>query len=269
MSDRLSNGRIAVMMKILREGVQLSYEITGKGEQNFVLIHSTGGDHRFLAAQTHYLSQFGRVFSMDLRGHGESDKPKQEYTIEGFAEDIIFLCKENAIERAIFVGLLVGGSIAVEVANGMPELVSHQILLDPAVLLGLSDIQLLQDHIEDLKNPKESGFIENFADLMFFDVTETNRELALQALKKVSKQAFRSTFENLIQWNKSCQAKIKQGKMPTLLIQSSEPTCSEGVFREFCPHVVEGKVVGSGHWITLEVPDQVNLMIARFLRIYP
>ncbi|MGB6975896.1 MAG: alpha/beta hydrolase [Gammaproteobacteria bacterium] len=255
-------------MKIAREGVQLSYEITGKGDRNFVLIHSTGGNHQFMEAQAQYLAQFGRVLNMDLRGHGESDKPKQEYTIEEFAKDILFLCRENGIQRAIVVGLLLGGSISIELANIAPELVSHQVLLDPASLLGRYEIQLLQDYIEDLRNPKEENFVESLTDSMFFSTTESNKQLALKALKMTTKQAFASSFENLLKWNKTCQAKIIRCKMPTLLVESSEPLCSESAFREFCPHVVSGKVVGSGHWATLEVPEQLNLMINRFLMIY-
>jgi pimeloyl-ACP methyl ester carboxylesterase len=37
---------------------------------------------------------------------------------------------------------------------------------------------------------------------------------------------------------------------------------------ELCPTLVHGRVVGSGHFVQLEVPDQVNAMIRRFLEIY-
>jgi pimeloyl-ACP methyl ester carboxylesterase len=37
--------------------------------------------------------------------------------------------------------------------------------------------------------------------------------------------------------------------------------------RELRPDVLLGAVVGSGHWMMLEVPDQVNAMLDRFLQI--
>ncbi len=37
--------------------------------------------------------------------------------------------------------------------------------------------------------------------------------------------------------------------------------------KEVCPDVLLGAVVGSGHWMMLAVPDQVNAMLDRFLQI--
>jgi hypothetical protein len=39
------------------------------------------------------------------------------------------------------------------------------------------------------------------------------------------------------------------------------------VFSPTCPQLVIGKTVGSGHFLELEVPEQVNAMIERFLAI--
>ncbi|MGB6975843.1 MAG: hypothetical protein WBE18_00055 [Gammaproteobacteria bacterium] len=43
--------------------------------------------------------------------------------------------------------------------------------------------------------------------------------------------------------------------------------CSEDAFRKHCPQVEVGKVIGAGHWATLEGSKQVNAMIERFLEI--
>jgi pimeloyl-ACP methyl ester carboxylesterase len=37
--------------------------------------------------------------------------------------------------------------------------------------------------------------------------------------------------------------------------------------RAVCPHVVTGQTVGAGHFHQLEVPEQVNAMIERFLAV--
>lgn len=256
------------MMKILREGVQLSYDLAGKGEQNFVLIHSTGGNHLLLEEQFKYLSQFGCVLTMDLRGYGESDKPEQNYTIKGFADGVAYLCRENGIKKAIFAGLLIGGNIAIELANTVPGLVSHLILLEPAILIDPSMIWLIQEYIKDLKDPNKKNFIEDLAESLFFSISSDKKQLVLQALREASRQAFASTFEDLLRWNETGSEKIMNCKMPTLYIRSTEPFCSENALRQFCPHLIAGKVVGSGQWITMEVPDQVNAMIKRFLTLY-
>jgi pimeloyl-ACP methyl ester carboxylesterase len=40
----------------------------------------------------------------ELRGHGDSDKPEEGYSIEGLAEDIAWLCAQLGLEKPIIAG---------------------------------------------------------------------------------------------------------------------------------------------------------------------
>jgi len=40
------------------------------------------------------------------------------------------------------------------------------------------------------------------------------------------------------------------------------------VFARLCPQLVTAKAVGSGHFLSLEVPEQVNAMIDRFIALW-
>lgn len=51
-----------------------------------------------------------------------------------------------------------------------------------------------------------------------------------------------------------------------LLVGAMAPVDIER-FRELQTEAFVGKVVGSGHWLTLVVPDQVNAMLDRFLEL--
>jgi pimeloyl-ACP methyl ester carboxylesterase len=57
--------------------------------------------------------------------------------------------------------------------------------------------------------------------------------------------------------------------VPCLYVAANEPQprSDMGRFREMFPQVLDGKTVGSGHFCQLEVPEQVNAMIDRFLAI--
>jgi pimeloyl-ACP methyl ester carboxylesterase len=44
-----------------------------------------------------------------------------------------------------------------------------------------------------------------------------------------------------------------------------QPRSDMGCFREIFPQVLDSKTAGSGHFCQLEVPEQVNAMIDRFL----
>jgi pimeloyl-ACP methyl ester carboxylesterase len=57
--------------------------------------------------------------------------------------------------------------------------------------------------------------------------------------------------------------------VPCLYVAANEPQprSDMGRFREMFPQVLDGKTVGSGHFCQLEVPEQGNAMIDRFLAI--
>ncbi|WP_172622716.1 alpha/beta fold hydrolase [Aquicella siphonis] len=254
------------MMMKNRDGINLSYKIAGNGTLNFVLVHNAGGSRQFMNDQLEYLSCTARVLNVDLRGHGESDKPEQNYTVEGFAEDIVYLCQAHDIKKAVFVGLNYGVNVAIELAN-ISSLVSHLVLIDPPVLMEPWVIQLVQEHIDDLNKPAHENFAETLAEAVFLNITPDKKQVAINAFETTAKTALASTYENLLAWDKESVRKLQSCTMPVLYIQSGEPFCTEDALRTHCPHLMAGKVVGSGHWATLEVPDQVNSMIKRFLDI--
>ena len=151
------------MAKILCNGVNLNYCISGTGEKSFILLHNAGGNLHFMNYQLHHLSQKGRVVSIDLRGHGESDKPNKSYAVSVYAEDIISLCQELTIEKATVVGLNYGGVIAIELANMNPSLVSELVLIDPPILMEPWVKELIQNHIDELQNPNIKFFSQQLA----------------------------------------------------------------------------------------------------------
>jgi hypothetical protein len=56
-------------------------------------------------------------------------------------------------------------------------------------------------------------------------------------------------------------------EVPLLSIGSAAPSDAAADLRKACPTITVGQTVGSAHFNQLEVPDQVNLMIERFLAI--
>ncbi len=52
--------------------------------------------------------------------------------------------------------------------------------------------------------------------------------------------------------------------MPVLVIASAVPTNSTAYLHDINPDITTGQTVGAGHFLQLEIPGQVNLMIERF-----
>jgi pimeloyl-ACP methyl ester carboxylesterase len=97
------------------KGVKIWYASQGKGEP-VVLIHgwlSSGAMNWDLPGTTSLLAKDHQVITMDVRGHGKSDKPKKEdaYGPE-LVEDVVRLLDHLKIEKAHIVGYSMGGIIA-------------------------------------------------------------------------------------------------------------------------------------------------------------
>ena len=113
-------------------GVRIHYNVEGEGEP-VVLIHgfAVNGDINWrLPGITEALKKNFRVITMDLRGHGLSDKPHDatQYGLE-MVKDILRLLERLEIKRAHLVGYSLGGFIVLKLASTLPErLISAAVL---------------------------------------------------------------------------------------------------------------------------------------------
>ncbi|MCF2140320.1 MAG: alpha/beta fold hydrolase [Candidatus Lokiarchaeota archaeon] len=74
-----------------------------------------------------------RLLIPDLRGHGQSDAPDSDYTMEEIVADLDNVLRErNFPEKFILIGHSFGGSICVEFVSKYPERIEKLILLSTA-----------------------------------------------------------------------------------------------------------------------------------------
>ncbi|WXG39508.1 MAG: alpha/beta fold hydrolase [Candidatus Freyarchaeum deiterrae] len=118
-------------MKSRINDIQIYYEDTGEGVP-VVFVDGLGGDTRDWALVIPELSKEIRCIAVDLRGHGQSDKPNQPYTQSLFAKDIVTLLDQLGIDSAYFCGASMGGYTVLKTALSYPEKVRGIILVDVA-----------------------------------------------------------------------------------------------------------------------------------------
>ena len=82
-----------------RDGVELFYAEAGSGEPPVLLVHGWTCDHTAMVPLFTYFRRSHRVITVDLRGHGESDKPEQDYTMAVFADDLAWMCGELDVKN--------------------------------------------------------------------------------------------------------------------------------------------------------------------------
>lgn len=247
-----------------KEG-EISYLLEGKSAPCFLLIHNAGGSHEMMHPTITHFSKKGKVLAPDLLGHGLSETPQIDYAVHVLADCLIQLCQHEKMDQVIFIGLNYGGCLGIEMANRCPDLISHLILIEPTICMEAWIIQLVEEHIENLKNPQEE-FVQEVVDSVFMKAAKEERERALRILKKTPYFVKSSLYQQLLHWN---EQPLSPCSLPTLMIQTSQPFCTEEKARAVFSDLHVGKVVGSGPWATLEVPIQTHSMIDRFLELRP
>ena len=108
---------------------RMFYRLQGNaGRPVLVLSHSVGTDHAMWDLQVADLLPHFQVLRYDTRGHGASDAPAGEYSIELLGRDILGLADALEIAQFAFCGLSLGGAIGQWVAAHAPERVTHLVL---------------------------------------------------------------------------------------------------------------------------------------------
>ena len=78
-----------------------------------------------------------------------------------------------------------------------------------------------------------------------------------------------STFKSLFPWDVHRARECAQAcQVPVLYIEAAHRLEDLDRFAALCPQLVTAKAVGSGHFLSLEVPEQINPMIDRFVSLY-
>ncbi len=109
-------------------GHRVRYRLGGEGPA-IVLIHGITGSS---ATWEQILPQLARDFTVlapDLLGHGDSAKPRGDYSLGAYASGIRDLMIALGIDRATYVGHSLGGGVAMQLAYQFPERLDRLVLV--------------------------------------------------------------------------------------------------------------------------------------------
>jgi pimeloyl-ACP methyl ester carboxylesterase len=119
-------------VEVRADGMRLSCYLVGRGRP-VVLLHGLGGSKITWLPLLAGLSAKHRVIVPDLPGHGESDKPRADYSPRFYARTVRRLMDQLDVERAVVVGNSLGGRIALEMAVWSPRRVESLALFAPSI----------------------------------------------------------------------------------------------------------------------------------------
>ena len=118
------------------EGVALECDVwAGGAGVPFLLVHGLSSNRRLWVGVAARLQQLGHpVASVDLRGHGRSDKPPAGYDFATMGTDLLAVLDAVGFERAVLAGQSTGGNIVVDLAARAPARVAGVAGIDGGAL---------------------------------------------------------------------------------------------------------------------------------------
>ncbi|MEY2459370.1 MAG: hypothetical protein QOG30_1200 [Acidimicrobiaceae bacterium] len=274
-----------------RNGIRLAADAEGDPAAPPVMLFHGGGQTRHAWGTTlKVLGERGwRAYSVDLRGHGESEwDPDGDYTMDAFAADIRVLA-ESMPQPPALVGASLGGiaSMAAIGESEGPSIASALVLVDVAPTIEMEGAlrigAFMAEHMED-----GFGSLEEVADAIAVYNPHRPRPSDLSGLRKNLRQRpdgrwawhwdprfisgrFGSqdeTRSSLVDPER-LRVAAKKLTIPVLLVRGrmSDLLSEEGAqeLLELVPHARLADVAGAGHMVAGDRNDLFNDAVVSFL----
>src|SRR3954470_24230812 len=117
-------------------GHRLAYTQYGEGPRTCVLIHGLLVSQKMHQPLARALAARGnRVITLDLLGHGKSDRPRDmwRYSMSAFGEQVVGLLDHLDVDEAVIAGTSLGANTALEVLSLAPERVRGTVIEMPVL----------------------------------------------------------------------------------------------------------------------------------------
>ena len=251
----------------LDDGAKVTYTLSGKGRP-VVLLHCWAGNRRFWSEQLKVLSQSHKVLALDFPGHGESDVPEENLTVEKLAEDVHEVMQKLQLSPAVVAGHSMGGMVAQQLYISHSEDVSGLILV--ATIGSGLNVNLVSVRI--LKEAPQKGYRNSFLshfNSWFMSQSDPRhlkwiREQMLSTPEKVA-MSLAASLQKF-----DLRRHLPHVHVPTLVIcaggDASTTPADCSALAEWIPDAALVMVPATGHFVQIENPEAVNQAVGKFLK---
>lgn len=236
-----------------------------------VLLHAFPMSSAMWEPQREALKSF-RVIAPDLRGFGGTALAAPWF-IEHAVDDVL----ELGMERAVYVGLSMGGYVALRLAEKAPGRVRALVLCDTRAEADGNEAKLKRAAAVDLVRSRgTAAFVEPFLNDALSQKTKTEKPKAVEFLKgvagKSSPEAVASALAALAARG-DMTAALPGIKVPTAVLVGSQdkitPLPLAEVLRTRIPGAELHLIPDAGHFSNVENPEAFNERLVSFLNRLP
>jgi pimeloyl-ACP methyl ester carboxylesterase len=261
---------------------RLRYVIIGEGPP-LVLLHTLRTQLDMFQKIIPALARRFRVYALDYPGHGYSEIPDTEYTVELFVASVGQFLDRLDIEDATVAGESIGGTIALLLAARRNPRVRRVVAINPYdydrgrglrrsstlanLLFGLNNVPVLGATIIRLRSyPIEKHVFEGGVRRPGAMPPDLSREMYQVGNRRGHYRGFMSLVRHWPEWE---QARAEYGNIavPVLLLYGDHDWSRAGereADRQAIPGARMQVVPDASHFLSLDAPEEVVQAVVEF-----
>ncbi len=257
------------MPLIAANQTNLYYEMSGTGEP-LVFIHGLGSSTRDWEPQVAEFSKSYQVITLDLRGHGRSDKPAGPYQMAMFAADTAGLLAGLGVRPAHIVGISLGAAVAFQFALDYPERVRTLTIVNSGPSLGGTPQQA------EAEVNRRVGIVQQMGMRAMGQALSPNlfpkpehaalREKFNESWAENDPQAYIAATRSMLGWDVT--ARLGAITCPVLVIAADgdyTPVAAKEACVKLLPNARLRVIPDAHHATPIERPEAFNAALAEFL----
>jgi sigma-B regulation protein RsbQ len=251
--------------------------IGGRGERAMVFAHGFGCDQNMWRYVAPAFEDRFRTVLFDHIGAGGSDRaaydPEKYASLDGYADDVVALCRELEVSGGVYVGHSVSAMIGILAAKKAPDLFGKLVLVGPSPCYvddgdyvgGFSRAQI--DELLDFLDSNHMGWSQAMAPVIMgnADRPDLGEELTNSFCRtdpEIAKAFARATFLS------DNRADLADVQARVLILQCSNDVIAPQAVGEFVHRRLPGSELvlmeATGHCPNLSAPDETIAAIRAF-----
>ena len=245
------------------DGVPIHYETQGQGQPALVFVHGWAIDRRYWDAQVPAFARTRQVVTLDLAGHGQSGRGRQDWSVAAFGQDVRAVVEALSLEKVVLVGHSMSGNVILEAARAMPErvvgLVPVDTLLDVDEMTSDAEVKGAIAAFRADYKATASGFMRKY---MF---TDTTPKALIEDLVKDATSFPPEIGVPVLEhtWRHDPRPLLKEIHVPIVAVNADKFPTRLDHARQYAPQYDALIVKGVGHYLMREDPAAFNAQLAR------
>jgi pimeloyl-ACP methyl ester carboxylesterase len=249
------------------DGHKIHYKSLGQGETALVLVHGWTADLTSWRYQVPAFAGKVRVVLLDLPGHGKSEAPKIDYTMDVFARAVDAVLADAGVKKAVLAGHSMGTPVVRQFYRRYPDKVLALVAVDGRLQKIDLPPEVMQKIVAQFEGPDFKAAVGKFIDGMIAkDAPEKVRKHLKESYPAAPPHVAVSAMKGMLDpalW------KDDPIKVPLQVILAKGPFWTrayEKYVRELAPGVDYQVMDGVGHFLMMERPKEFNERLTAFLK---